>query len=64
MSGSAGKGDKRRPTQIGREEESIRRAFALGAITKEMFEQKYEELVQQHKIIRDGRVIRGQAMGK
>ena len=47
-----------------REEQNLRRAFALGAITKEMFEQKYEELVQQHKIVRDGRIIRGQAMGK
>ena len=47
-----------------REEQNLRRALALGAITKEMFEQKYEELVQQHKIVRGGRIIRGQAMGK
>jgi hypothetical protein len=54
---SAGKGDSPRPCQTGREERDLRHALAFGLITKEMFEARYEELVQKHKIIRSGRVI-------
>jgi len=54
-----GKGSARRPPQISREEEELRWELARGLITKEMFEQRYAELVHAHKIIRSGRVIRG-----
>jgi hypothetical protein len=56
---SAGKGDKPRPCQTGREERDLRWAFALGMITKEQYRYKYEKLKQQHKIVRSGRVIHG-----
>jgi len=40
----SGKGSVRRLSRIGREEEDLRYALALGVITKEQYETRYEEL--------------------
>ena len=52
-----GKGDKRRPRSISPEEERLRYALAFGRITFKQFERKYNQLLKEGKIVRDGRVI-------
>ena len=54
----AGKGDDRRPSQIGREEEELRYALAEGKITRERFLREYDKLLLAGRIIRSGRVVR------
>ena len=51
-----GKGDKRRPRSISREEEDLRYKYAYGDMTFEQFERRYRELVKEGKIVRSGRV--------
>lgn len=55
-----GKGSTRRPCRTGHEENDLRWSLAMGLITREMFVQKFEDLVRRHKIIRDGKVIHAQ----
>jgi hypothetical protein len=61
MSGqwSHGKGDIQRPSSIGREELRLREALAHSLITFEQFEQKYQVLLREGKITRDGRKLCG-----
>lgn len=54
----AGKGDGRRPSQIGSEEEALRYALAEGKITREQFLREYTTLLHEGKVTRSGRVIR------
>jgi len=58
-SNGAGKGDQRRPSQIGREEEDLRWALASGHITFCQFEKRYNQLLKEGKIIRSGRTLKG-----
>ncbi len=53
----AGKGDARRPSQVGSEEEELRYALAEGKITRERFLREYNRLLHEGKITRGGRVI-------
>lgn len=53
----AGKGDARRPSQIGSEEEALRYQLADGTITPERFLREYTALLHDGKITRSGRVI-------
>lgn len=48
----AGKGDKRRPPNISREEYDLRWALASGHITFGRFEERYRKLMKQGKIYR------------
>lgn len=52
-----GKGDKRRPRSISREEEELRYAYAYSKMTFKEFERRYKQLVKEGKIVRDGRVF-------
>ena len=52
------KGDWRRPCSIGKEEKVIRNALAWGKITLKHFNKLYNELLDQGKVTRNGRVIR------
>lgn len=54
----AGKGDTRRPSQIGSEEEELRYALARGSITRDKFDRQYAELLLAGRIIRSGRVLK------
>ena len=54
---SCGKGDKRRPCQIGKEERFLREAYMEGAITFKEFERRYRWLLHDGKITRGGRKI-------
>lgn len=51
------KGDNRRPSQIGSEEEALRYALAEGKVTKEQFLREYSDLLNTGKVIRSGRTI-------
>lgn len=53
----AGKGDARRPSQIGSEEEALRYDLAGGKITQEQFLREYNKLLHGGKIVRSGRAI-------
>lgn len=53
-----GKGSRRRPSSIGREEEALRWQLAFGKITFKQFERRYKELKKQGKIQRDGKVVK------
>lgn len=52
-----GKGDKRRPPRIGKHEEDLRWALAMGLITFKHYENRYNELLHEGKITRDGRKV-------
>jgi predicted RNA-binding protein associated with RNAse of E/G family len=54
-----GKGSTRRPCQTHPDEYDLRHAFAFGLIPKEQFEEAYQNLLKQHKIVRSGKVIHG-----
>ena len=54
-----GKGSKRRPSAITREEENLRWKLALGRITFKQFEGRYKQLLKEGKIKRNGRVVHG-----
>ncbi|MFX1452434.1 MAG: hypothetical protein ACFFCM_16460 [Promethearchaeota archaeon] len=56
-----GKGSRKRPSAITREEEDLRYALYYKKITFEQFERKYKELMKAGKIKRNGRVIRGKS---
>jgi len=53
-----GKGDKRRPCSIGKEEKVIRDALMWGKITREKFDKEYEKLMDEGKITRSGQVVK------
>jgi len=53
-----GKGSQRRPCSIGKEEMAIRDALAYGKITFAEFEKKYNKLLKEEKITRNGRVVK------
>lgn len=59
MSEFLGKGDKSRPYSTTREERNLRDALAWGKITFDEYEHKYNILLKQGKIRRDGRIING-----
>lgn len=52
-----GKGDKKRPKQITREEDIIRWQLACGHITFKVFERKYKVLKKCGLIMRSGKPI-------
>jgi hypothetical protein len=60
MSGphATGKGDRRRPSSISRDERELRDRVWRGLITFVEFEDKYRELLKAGKITRDGKVVR------
>jgi len=47
-----GKGDKRRPRQVSRQEEELRWAYAMGKMTFQEFEKKYKALHEKGLIYR------------
>ena len=53
-----GKGSKYRPYSTSREERDLRDALARGKISFKEFERKYNKLMDEGKITRDGRVVR------
>ena len=53
-----GKGSKRRPRQVSREEETLRMDLAHGKIIRQVFDKKLAELRESGKIIRSGKVMR------
>lgn len=55
--GQAGKGDAKRLSQIGKEEEALRWALKEGKITFEEFELSFNKLLRAGKIVRGGRVL-------
>jgi len=59
MSDFIGKGSNRRPRGITKEEESLRWAYAFGKMSFDEFERRYNKLLKQGKIRRNGRVING-----
>jgi len=54
-----GKGSKRRPSAISREEENLRWLLAEKKITFVEFETRYNRLLREGKITRNGRMIGG-----
>ncbi len=52
-----GKGDKRRPSSISRQEEAIRWLLATGKITFLDYERRYEQIKGEGKITKNGRVV-------
>lgn len=59
MSDFLGKGSNRRPKQITKEEEILRWAYAFGKMNFDEFERRYNKLLKQGKICRNGRIING-----
>lgn len=59
MNRQAGKGSARRPCRTHPDERTLRFDFAFGIITKEEYEQRYQELVAAGKITRGGRRVTG-----
>lgn len=53
-----GKGDTRRPSQIGREEEQLNWALALKKITFATWKKRWKKLLQEGKITRSGRIVK------
>ena len=53
-----GKGDNPRAFSTGKEERNLRNALAYGKITFAEFEMKYNKLLKEGKITRNGRVIK------
>ncbi|HUW48068.1 MAG TPA: hypothetical protein VMW36_04910 [Patescibacteria group bacterium] len=53
-----GKGSTRRPTQIGKEEELLRWKLAFGKISFAEFEERYNQLLREGKIVRSGRKVK------
>lgn len=53
-----GKGSKKRPSAITREESELRWKLASGNITFKQFEEKYKKLKKQGLIQRNGKVIK------
>jgi len=53
----SGKGCKRRPRQVSREEEDLRMDLAYGKISRENFDYLMEELKESGKITRSGKVM-------
>jgi len=58
MAGNSGKGDERRPRQITAQEEDLRYDLAFGLITPEYYQNRYNELLAQGKITRNGRPVK------
>lgn len=57
MHGEAGKGSARRPLQTTREEYDLRCMLANGKIKFEEYNRKWNKLLREGKIKRDGKVI-------
>jgi len=53
-----GKGDERRPSQIGREEEELNWLLYEKKISSQEWRRRYKELQRQGKITRSGRVVK------
>ena len=58
MTGDSGKGDARRPRQTTAQEEDLRYDLAFGLITPEYYQNRYNELLAQGKITRNGRPVK------
>ena len=58
MAGNSGKGDARRPRQTTAQEEALRYDLAFGLITPQHYALRYQELLSQGKITRNGRKIK------
>lgn len=52
-----GKGDKPRPYSTSREERALRDALAYDKITFKTFMKRYNKLVKEGKITRDGQIV-------